>query len=148
MHSYSPAAITYISLNILSLLLLTVIIIKLYISPNHFTKYTQLQLFIAAWGCTIGNLPAIIAYGDDITNKAFEVRISECIIQQTISLFFFYPLHIFPIILGFYIWHAIGNRNIQIEKKYFWILSSLIWCFTACFNVYSFADGYVNENFG
>src|SRR3954454_2874084 len=132
MHKYSPAAVTYISLNILSLLLLTVIIIKLYISPNHFTKFTQLQLFIAAWGYTIGFLPAILKYGDDIINKAFEARISICIIQQTISLFFFYPLHIFPMILGFYIWHAIGKRNIIIEKKYFWMFSSFIWCFTAC----------------
>ena len=68
-------------------------------------------------------------------------------IQQTISLFFFYPLYIFPIILGFYIWHAIGKRNIEIEKKYFWTFSSLTWCFTACFNVFSFADGYVNGHF-
>src|SRR5436190_2115900 len=101
MHKYSPAAIIYILLNVISLLLLTVIIIKLYISPNHFTKYTQLQLFMAAWGYTLGSLPTIIKYGDDITNSAFEARISICTIQQITTLFFFYPLHIFPVVLGF-----------------------------------------------
>jgi hypothetical protein len=147
MFKYSPAAIAYISLNILSLLLLTYIIIKSCILPNHFTKYTQLQLFITAWAYTIGFLPVIIKYGDDIINKAFETR-TLCIIQQIIYLFFFYPLHIFPIILGFYLWHAIENRNIKIEKKYFWTFSIINWCFTICFNTFSFADAYTNENFG
>ncbi|GBC06238.1 hypothetical protein RclHR1_06700002 [Rhizophagus clarus] len=147
MIKYSPIPIAYISLNILSLLLLTYIIVKLCISPNHFTKYTQLQLFITAWVYTIGFLPVIMKYGDDIINKAFDTQIL-CIIQQIIHLFFFYPLHVFPIILGFYIWHAIENRNIKIEKKYFGIFSILNWCFTICFNVFSFADAYTSENFG
>jgi hypothetical protein len=137
MQKYSSAAITYISLNIISLSLLTFIIIKLCTSPNHFTKYTQFQLFIASWGYTIGCLPAIIKYGDDIINKAFETHpISICVIQQTISLFFFYPLHIFPAILGYYIWSAIEKQDIKIEKKYFWLFSILIWCFTICHNVF------------
>ena len=59
-----------------------------------------------------------------------------------ISLFFFYPLHLFPVVLGFYIWNAIENQNMKIENKYFWTFSSLIWCFTVCYNVFSFADGY------
>ncbi|GBC43198.2 uncharacterized protein OCT59_028077 [Rhizophagus irregularis] len=147
MLKYSPVDIVFISLNILSLLLLTYLIIKLCISSNHFTKYTQLQLFITAWAYTIGFLPNIIKYGDDIINKAFDTRIL-CLIQQIIYLFFFYPLHILPIILGFYIWHAIENRNIKIERKYFWTFSIINWCFTICFNTYSFADAYTSENFG
>src|SRR5436190_1572062 len=104
MSKYSLAAIIFIILNIISLILLTYLIIKLYISSNHFTKYTQLQLFIAAWGYTLGLLPTIIKYGDDIFDKAFETRVSICLIQQIISLFFLYPLHLFPVILGFYFW--------------------------------------------
>src|SRR5205823_380077 len=50
--------------------------------------------------------------------------------------------------LGFYLWYATDKRNIEIEKKYFWIFSCIVWCFTVCYNVFSFADGYVNENFG
>ncbi|CAG8560474.1 7661_t:CDS:2 [Funneliformis mosseae] len=146
MHKYSTSAIIYISLNVLSLLLSTFLIVKLYVSPNHFTKYTQFQLFVASWGYTVGLTPTIINYGDDLMNKAYDTQI--CIIQQMISLIFLYPLYIFPVILGLYIWHAAENRNIKIEKKYFWIISSLIWCFAVCFNVFSFADGYEKENFG
>ncbi|GES95750.1 hypothetical protein GLOIN_2v1705497 [Rhizophagus clarus] len=143
MHKYSPTAIAYISLNIISLSLLTFIIIKLCMLPNYFTKYTQFQLFVASWGYMIGCLPTIIKYGDDVINKAFETQTSSiCVIQQMISLFFFYPLHIFPVILGFYMWNAIENQNIKIEKKYFWTFSILIWCFTICYNVFSLADGY------
>ncbi|CAB4381511.1 unnamed protein product [Rhizophagus irregularis] len=146
MQKYSPAAITYISLNIINLSLSTFIIIKLCISPNYFTKYTQFQLFIASWGYTIGCLLTIIKYGDDIINRAFEThQISICVIQQMISLFFFYPLHIFPVILGFYIWNTIENQNIKIEKKFFWPFSILIWCFTICYNVFSLADGYQKD---
>ena len=148
MHKYSPSAIIYILLNLLSLLLLTFIIIKLYISPNHFTKYTQLQLFVAAWGYTLGSLLTIIKYGNDIINDVFEAQISICTIQQIVSLIFFYPLHIFPIALGFYIWNAIEKRNILVERKYFWTFSSFIWCLSICYNVFSFADGYENDNFG
>ncbi|CAG8688288.1 11399_t:CDS:2 [Funneliformis caledonium] len=146
MHKYSTSAIIYISLNVLSLLLSTFLIVKLYVSPNHFTKYTQFQLFVASWGYTVGLTPTIINYGDDLMNKAYDTQI--CIIQQMISLIFLYPLYIFPVILGLYIWHAAENRNIKIEKKYFWIISSLIWCFAVCFNVFSFADGYEKKNFG
>ncbi|CAI2177597.1 13069_t:CDS:2 [Funneliformis geosporum] len=112
MPKYTLSTIIYISINILSLFLSTFLIIKLYVSPNHFTKYTQFQLLVASWGYTLGLSPTIINYG------------------------------------GFYIWHAAENRNIKIEKKYFWIFSSLVWCFTVCYNVFSFVDGYEKENFG
>ncbi|CAI2181644.1 4481_t:CDS:2 [Funneliformis geosporum] len=146
MPKYTLSTIIYISINILSLFLSTFLIIKLYVSPNHFTKYTQFQLLVASWGYTLGLSPTIINYGGDLMNKAHDTLI--CKIQQMISLIFLYPLYLFPVILGFYIWHAAENRNIKIEKKYFWIFSSLVWCFTVCYNVFSFVDGYEKENFG
>ncbi|RIA88618.1 hypothetical protein C1645_826080 [Glomus cerebriforme] len=133
---YSTAASVFIALQIISLLLILCLIVIILSSNSHFAKWTLIQVCISAFGCGFTNLPLIIMYGDGaadgLIERAFETP--WCIILQKVSLFFLFPLEFFCCALAFYLWYALVKRDFDIEKKYCWLVSTLVWSYTTIYN--------------
>jgi hypothetical protein len=147
MYKYSIESIIFISIsivNILSLLILMLVILK---SPSYLTKWTLFQLCIAALGYSISTLPSILLYGDNLLDKAFTT--SLCKIQFRVASFFFYPLNLLPIELSFYFYGLLKQKlDLDIEKKWFWTLTSIIWIVSLFYNSLILSVSRDDENGG
>lgn len=127
-------------------MLLSSLIIFLYKSPYYFTKATLMQLLVSTWGITISSIPSLLIYGNDLKTSGY--RSSICIIQQKFAFFFFYPLHFFFVSLVICLYKGAVKKYLLIEQDWFWYYSCVIWCFSACLSVFSFAVDIEDSNYG
>ncbi|CAG8464518.1 12272_t:CDS:2 [Funneliformis mosseae] len=132
MVKYSTLAVVYISLQSMSLFLLSCLMVVIIKSKSFFLKWTLLQLCVSAFMYGFTSLPPIIIYGNNLMARAFENPL--CIIMQKVSLYFLYPLEFFSIALAFYLWHALYTMRIDFENRFSLPISIMIWISTTIYN--------------
>ncbi|CAG8604338.1 2899_t:CDS:2 [Ambispora gerdemannii] len=125
MPEYSPPTIVFIFLTSTCILLTSSLLIIILKSKSYFGKWTLFQLTLCSLIENLANLPAVLVYGNDLQDRAFETPL--CIIQQKISGFFFSQFQIFPAVLSFYLWWALIRNDTEIEKKCLRYVSGALW---------------------
>src|SRR5690348_5472624 len=115
---YSLLSIIYVSFNLTSIITVILLMLIILKSPSYLTKWTLFQLCLAILGNTAFSILTILNYGDNTLHEAFNQTI--CIVQQKSMIFFFYPIHLLPNVLVFYLWFGVINLNLNIEKSSLW----------------------------
>ncbi|CAG8497160.1 2233_t:CDS:2 [Funneliformis caledonium] len=70
-------------------------------------------------------------YGNSLQERGFDTPL--CVIQNKLLVFFCFPLKLFPATLSIYLWLE-TCFNYQVEDKYFWHISGMIWGLTILIN--------------
>nr|CAG8525811.1 2049_t:CDS:2 [Entrophospora candida] len=147
MPEYSTDKITFITLQLLSISLLMILIVSALRSKPYFTKWTLFQIYALALFNGAIKLPAVLIYGNDITN-ILNYSIVLCVLQQKLALFSLISLQFFSFTLLFYLWYALTKGNIEIEKKCSLYFSVIIWSYSVFYNVFTIARTSSEENWG
>jgi len=146
MPEFSPLAILYICIHLISLCLLSILVYIILKTGSYITKWTLFQLCICLFILGLSSLPTIIMYGDSLQERALDSPL--CIIQNKIITFIYCPLKFLPVALCIYLWFAVARFNYNLEQKYFWYLSGLIWAITIFVNVLGFRGNSKQKNWG
>ncbi|CAG8528406.1 808_t:CDS:2 [Ambispora leptoticha] len=125
MPTYTGLQLLYISLQLLNLSLLIILIVVILNSKVYFSKWTLLQICICTFFVQASGLPALLVYGTEIQQHAYQTPI--CIIQQKVASFFMMPFQVLPAVLIFYLWYALVQNDGDIEKNHGRNISAVVW---------------------
>jgi hypothetical protein len=142
-HSSPSLIVCFVIAHLISLFLSSTLIFIILKTGSFITKWTLFQLCICVFILDLSSLPSLIIYGNDLNANSL-----LCIIQTKIMFFIYYPLELFPAVLSIYLWFAVARFDYNLERKFFWHFTGLIWVLTIILNIVDYIITRKEENWG